>query len=93
MSDHLGALIAFGESIDLDGLLDRPAWQLNAACRGQPTDLFFPSRGESNDEAKAICRQCPVTSQCLAQALELGEMGVWAGLSERARRRADIQAA
>ena len=87
------ALISVGEAVNLDGLLERPDWQLDAACRGHPTEMFFPSRGESNDEAKAICQRCRVRHHCLAQALELGEVGIWAGLSARARIGADRRAA
>jgi len=93
MSNHLDALIAFGEAGNLDGILERPDWQLDAACRGHPTEMSFPSRGESNDEAKAICARCSVRHRCLSQALALEEVGIWAGMSARARRRAGRRAA
>lgn len=58
-----------------------------AACAGL-TDLFFPERGESTREAKAVCRACPVKAECLEWALDAGEKhGIWGGLSERERRR------
>lgn len=63
-------------------------WRSDAACAGMRADLFFPGRGESPAEAKAVCRGCPVRDACLADALEGGErFGVWGGLSERERRR------
>ena len=79
MSNHLETLVALGEGVDLDGLFDRPAWQLDAVCRGHPVEMFFPQRGASNDEAKAICARCPVTAQGLAYALDGADIGIWAG--------------
>lgn len=40
----------------------RPAWQRQAACRGEDTAAFFPGRGARTDaeKAKAVCAQCPV---------------------------------
>lgn len=70
-------------------------WRTHAACRGPETALFFPpattERREDRDarerRAKAICRQCPVRSQCLDHALRVGEMhGIWGGLNEAERR-------
>ena len=38
-------------------------------------------------KAKVVCNRCPVTSQCLAWALETGQdAGVWGGMSEDERR-------
>jgi WhiB family redox-sensing transcriptional regulator len=66
-------------------------WQREAACRGLGVEesraIFFPSRGESIDEAKAICRHCPVTQECLDFALANRCIGVWGGTTERQRRR------
>jgi WhiB family redox-sensing transcriptional regulator len=63
-------------------------WMTAAACTGVDPDLFFPARGASTDDAKAVCRSCPVRLQCLEYALANGEKcGVWGGLSERERRR------
>ena len=51
-------------------------------------DLFFPERGASTREAKAVCRACVVQNECLEYALVNGEkFGIWGGLSERERRR------
>ena len=59
-----------------------------AACRGVETELFFPARGESTKEAKAVCRACPVREECLEYGLDIGEkFGVSGGMSERERRR------
>ncbi|MGH9149818.1 MAG: WhiB family transcriptional regulator [Acidimicrobiales bacterium] len=63
-------------------------WQLRANCLGVDPDLFFPDRGASTREAKAVCRACVVRGDCLEYAIENGEkFGIWGGLSERERRR------
>jgi WhiB family transcriptional regulator, redox-sensing transcriptional regulator len=64
------------------------AWQLDAACATRAGDVdFFPARGESVRDAKAVCAVCPVKSECLEFALRLKVAhGVWGGLSERERR-------
>lgn len=67
-------------------------WRHNAVCSGEDPELFFPigDTGPSAlqiEEAKAVCRRCPVMDQCLQWALESGqESGVWGGLSEAERR-------
>ena len=66
----------------------RPAWQQHGACRGLDPNLFFPERGESVKEAKAVCARCPVRAECLQYALDnYKNVGIWGGLSERERRR------
>ena len=63
-------------------------WRPDAACRSTDPDLFFPERGASTKEAKAVCRGCVVREDCLEYALANGEkFGIWGGLSERERRR------
>lgn len=67
-------------------------WRHEAACRQEDPELFFPvgSSGpalQQTAEAKAICRRCPVSSECLAWALESGQdSGVWGGMSDDERR-------
>jgi WhiB family redox-sensing transcriptional regulator len=69
-------------------------WQENANCLGVDPDLFFPERGASTREAKAVCRGCEVRMDCLEYALAHGEkFGIWGGLSERERRRVRRQRA
>ena len=64
------------------------SWQVQANCLGVDPDLFFPERGASTREAKAVCRACVVRENCLEYALVNGEkFGIWGGLSERERRR------
>ena len=67
-------------------------WRQHAACRGDDTDLFFPT-GSSGpallqaEQAKAVCRRCPVVDECLTWALDHGvEFGIWGGMSEGERR-------
>jgi WhiB family redox-sensing transcriptional regulator len=69
-------------------------WQERANCLGVDPDLFFPERGASTREAKAVCRGCEVQAECLEYALAHGEkFGIWGGLSERERRRVRRQRA
>jgi WhiB family redox-sensing transcriptional regulator len=52
-------------------------WQEDAACKGQPLDLFFDPEGREPEgqkearhkKAKAICAGCPVRTQCLDYAI------------------------
>lgn len=80
---------ATGVATTLEDLLQRPAWQADAACRGMGPDIFFPARGESTAAAKAVCSGCPVREECEGFAMDGGRdlMGVWAGTSDRERRR------
>ncbi|NED11333.1 MULTISPECIES: WhiB family transcriptional regulator [unclassified Streptomyces] len=67
-------------------------WRMHAACRDEDPDLFFPigSTGPAlvqAEEAKAVCRRCPVQEECLRWALENNQdSGVWGGLGENERR-------
>ena len=64
------------------------AWMGQGNCRNYPPATFFPSDGVGVDRARAICKGCPVTTECLEYALEERiEHGVWGGCSERERRR------
>lgn len=72
-------------SLDGDGAL---AWQADALCAQTDPEAFFPEKGGSTREAKKICQQCDVKSECLDYALANDErFGIWGGLSERERRR------
>lgn len=63
-------------------------WQRSANCLGVDPDLFFPERGASTKEAKAVCSRCEVKAECLEFAITNAEkFGIWGGLSERERRR------
>jgi WhiB family transcriptional regulator, redox-sensing transcriptional regulator len=68
------------------------SWHEVAACRDTDPDLFFPvgTAGPALrqiEEAKRICRACPVQAACLAWALDHGvDSGVWGGATEAERR-------
>jgi WhiB family redox-sensing transcriptional regulator len=67
---------------------DLEPWQRDAACRENPDADFFPERGASTAEARAVCARCLVRHECLEYALRIGtKHGIWGGLSERERRR------
>ncbi|MFF5881069.1 WhiB family transcriptional regulator [Streptomyces californicus] len=74
-------------------------WRVNAVCRTEDPDLFFPTGTTGPallqaEEAKAVCRRCPVMETCLQWALESGqEQGVWGGTDEDDRRRIHRRAA
>lgn len=53
---------------------------MEAICRGNDINLFFTKQGQSPDEAKAVCKFCPVSEDCLEYAMEMKiEDGVWGG--------------
>ncbi|MFI5808413.1 WhiB family transcriptional regulator [Streptomyces sp. NPDC051561] len=69
-------------------VIERP----RPACENEDPELFFPI-GETGpalmweDEAKTVCRRCPLMESCLDGALERNEQyGVFGGLSARERR-------
>ncbi len=82
----------------IDGAAD---WRSRGACLSADPDLFFPiSPGGASQRqvrrAKAVCGTCPVQAECLAFAVETGQVhGVWGGLGEEelARLRRGLRAA
>lgn len=67
---------------------DPEAWKELALCAETDPEIFFPEKGGSTREAKAICQGCEVRDACLEYALTWEErFGIWGGLSERERRR------
>jgi len=64
-------------------------WMEHGNCRGiSNPSVFCPREGASHKQAKAICSDCPVRSECLEHALVHNErFGVWGGLSGRERER------
>ncbi|MFF9909147.1 WhiB family transcriptional regulator [Streptomyces sp. NPDC013457] len=80
------------------------SWRARAACQDVDPDLFFPVGTGAPaliqvEEAKEVCRRCPVREECLRWAMDDSRQvtGVWGGLDEgerqslkrRARRRAN----
>lgn len=65
-----------------------PTWQDLAVCAQTDPASFFPSKGESTREAKAICGGCEARPDCLEYALDNDiRHGIWGGTSERERKK------
>ena len=71
----------------------RAGWRDHAACLHADPELFFPVSATGPallrqvDEAKRVCRACPVQAPCLEWALGQGvAAGVWGGATEEERR-------
>lgn len=63
-------------------------WREQGVCAQTDPEAFFPEKGGSTKEAKAMCADCEVKAECLNWALANNErFGIWGGLSERERRR------
>lgn len=58
-------------------------WTTGGLCAQVDPDLFYPQsvkRERRVRAAKQLCRQCPVTADCLEYALRTGEEhGIWGG--------------
>lgn len=71
----------------LEQRIDNRSWHADAACRGRPTWLWFPGRGDHDAVARAkkVCGACTVRSECLDA--HLGDRdGIYGGLTARERR-------
>jgi WhiB family redox-sensing transcriptional regulator len=69
-------------------ILTPEPWVQDALCAQVDPELWFPERGASNREAKAICEACDVRLQCLEYSIRNKESwGTWGGVGERDRRR------
>jgi len=67
-------------------------WRNNASGRDVDLELFFPiGTADASllqiDEAKQICRTCPVCGPCLRWASDIGAAGIWGGTTEEERRK------
>lgn len=65
-------------------------WAADALCAQVDPELFYPEKGGSTTEAKAICARCPVAAECLDYALALPlrhDYGIYGGTSPKQRRR------
>jgi WhiB family transcriptional regulator, redox-sensing transcriptional regulator len=63
-------------------------WRDEAACKGKPTEWWYPTPSQTALHARLICAACPVRVECLDWALDTPEIhGVWGGLSQRQRGR------
>ena len=76
------------------GIFETLEWQVQARCKGLDAvypGLFMPelledgrrivspAMKESIAQAKAVCRQCPVRSECDTYAERVHAVGVWGG--------------
>ena len=71
-------------------------WSAHALCRSYPDpDLWFSTEREGQARAVAICQECPVSEECLRDAILVaahigtGLAGVWAGRYPSVIRRLD----
>ncbi len=63
-------------------------WRLEANCSGTDPELFFIDMSTSKRDvrvAKAICSNCTVIDECMAEALSSKSLGIWAGTDEYER--------
>ncbi|MEV8099827.1 WhiB family transcriptional regulator [Kitasatospora sp. NPDC085879] len=78
--------------------LSRQHWVPSAACRTTDPRVFFSSDQEhrsqqGEEDAKKICRACPVREPCLTDAIRNQEpVGIWGGLTTKERSRLVNQA-
>lgn len=63
------------------------AWRQQAACRGLDPEIFIPvnEEEENADQAKRVCRQCPVRRECF-DAHRDEKIGIWGGTTTKERR-------
>lgn len=82
----LGSAGSLWELLNL-GDPERTAWMAEGLCAQTDPDAFFPGKGGSWREAKAVCAACPVLAECRDYSLEHDErFGIWGGTSPRQRR-------
>ena len=49
-------------------------------CRSNDPELWFSDHRSATDQAKALCRECPLRNPCFSGAVERREpFGVWGG--------------
>jgi len=62
--------------------LAKETWYSEGICKNVDPDIFFPERGASTRNAKAICRSCPVIEDCLDFFVRTEQpFGVWGGVT------------
>ena len=78
-----------------------PDWRAQAACLDHDPETWFPHPAdrEGEGEAIAVCWQCPVGADCLADAMQAenglsasNRWGIWGGFSAHERARMDHHA-
>ncbi|GAA4209456.1 hypothetical protein GCM10022252_76030 [Streptosporangium oxazolinicum] len=87
-----------GESLEeLAEMAARGSWAEQGVCGQVDPDLFFPEpteraqAREQSQQARKVCRRCPVRRKCLRTALNRRErFGVWGGATEQGRRKLEF---
>ncbi|WP_035306006.1 WhiB family transcriptional regulator [Actinokineospora inagensis] len=65
----------------------RLEWMDDALCVETDPEAFLPEQGGPGGRAaRAVCRRCAVTEECLRFALVNGFEGIYGGTSTRERR-------
>jgi WhiB family transcriptional regulator, redox-sensing transcriptional regulator len=73
-------------------MITNPHWRLDATCRREDPELFFPvaatgSSADQADQARRICLACPVRAACLDWAMRHHQdYGIWGGTTAQERR-------
>jgi hypothetical protein len=68
-------------------------WRNDAACKGKPTEWWYPAKGGSPwaQKARDICASCPVSAECSTFARYNAERyGIWGGEGAYNVRRRDF---
>jgi WhiB family redox-sensing transcriptional regulator len=79
-------LVAFEENIDM------VRWKEDAACKGMDINIFFAA---DTREAKAVCKRCQTTQECMEYARRFEDAvgfagGVYGGKSSEERRKSRV---
>ena len=61
--------------------------ELGACVPWKDPSIWYSDSPTDQDVARSICAECPVKAECLEYALDHENYGMWAGTSERGRRR------
>ncbi len=74
MTDVLESCIGSGLALDVSKM------ELPCQDADVDVDLWFSENPGDLEQAKALCGDCPLRGECLAEALDRGEpWGVWGG--------------
>ncbi len=66
------------------------SWRDRAACIGTPTRVFFSSKPRDVAQAQILCRKCPVSAECLADAQAANDSGIRGGVVLSAPHSTDV---
>src|SRR5580658_534570 len=69
-------------------LTGRLPWMARGACRGAPTEWFFPECQGHRAAAEALCASCTVQGECRNYGLINPDLvGIWGGIDAHERNR------